>query len=363
MSFIFPNNDYLNLLAPGSNVYFTVANGQLVINATVSGGTGSGTVTSVGLQDLTGLFNVTNTPISISGTLTLSGFNNQPAGTIFGNFGTSSQSPSFNSPGSSNQVLGVTTSGNGLEYKTISGTGGIVVLPSTGLISISATGLLPNVFQNLGDIVYSSGTQTATVLSANSTINRYFLISQGTGSATQAPFYGSITSGDLPSTTVLNSGSLSPLFTTNIAGQTLLYTLATANPGTLLGNTSSSNAQPSYVTLTGVGNVTVTPTSGNFQISTTATLTRSATAVINFGTSNLSDSNATVTISAPWVLSTTILVCSMLATPTADHDPDDYVVEGLSAQATNIIPGISFDVTVSAPNSTWGRYNINVIGL
>lgn len=69
-------------LAPasgGGTVNFLRADGSW---ATPPGGGGSGTVTSVGLADSTGIFNVSGTPVTTSGTLTLSSLQTQTANTF-----------------------------------------------------------------------------------------------------------------------------------------------------------------------------------------------------------------------------------------------------------------------------------------
>lgn len=61
------------MLIAGSNVTFSYAGSgasrTLTINATISGGGGSGTVTSVGLSLPSGVFDVTGSPVTASGTL------------------------------------------------------------------------------------------------------------------------------------------------------------------------------------------------------------------------------------------------------------------------------------------------------
>ena len=88
------------------------------------------------------------------------------------------------------------------------------------------------------------------------------------------------------------------------------------------------------------------------------------TAEVNFGSASSTETGeATATVAAPWVASSSIIVCSPAGTATADHDPDDYFLEGITAYATNIVNGVSFDIVAVAPNNTWGRYNINAVGV
>jgi hypothetical protein len=71
---------------------------------------------------------------------------------------------------------------------------------------------------------------------------------------------------------------------------------------------------------------------------------------------------ATVTVAAAWVTATSIILCNFPAIASPDHDPEDAVIEDLTASAGNIVPGVSFDITAYAPNGTWGRYYVNATG-
>jgi hypothetical protein len=81
--------------------------------------------------------------------------------------------------------------------------------------------------------------------------------------------------------------------------------------------------------------------------------------------SGLETDITTVTVTASWITSGTILVCSPAPLATADHDPDDYSVEGIVAYAENLIVGTSFDIRVKSCGDgeiTWGKYYINYVG-
>jgi hypothetical protein len=269
---------------------------------------------------------------------------NANAGTLFGNFGSAAASPSYNAPGSADQVLGVATAG-GLEYKTIAAGSGITITPTAGTITIAATGGggFTNPMTTLGDAIYGATSGTATRLAGNTTTTKQFLNQTGTGSVSAAPVWGalassdipwaspgaigsttpgsgkfttlavtgtvaahtwlgnntgsfaapsfeSITSADLPTTTVNSAGNLSPLFTTAISAQALNFSLSNAAAGSLLGNASGTSGAPSYiapgsndqllgVVHTGSGleykslvagaNITITPTAGSITIAST----------------------------------------------------------------------------------------------
>lgn len=83
-------------------------------------------------------------------------------------------------------------------------------------------------------------------------------------------------------------------------------------------------------------------------------------ATVDFGTDS---SLVTQTVAAPWVTPTTRLVVTPAAEATTEHDPEDYALEGIQAYATNIVDGVGFDIIARAPNSTFGTYKINIIGV
>lgn len=81
---------------------------------------------------------------------------------------------------------------------------------------------------------------------------------------------------------------------------------------------------------------------------------------VDFGPNELSIARQFV--AATWVTSASVIDCDVAALPTADHDPDDIVCEGLIAYATSLQPGVGFTVMVRAPTQTWGKYLVNCIG-
>ena len=126
----------------------------------------------------------------------------------------------------------------------------------------------------------------------------------------------------------------------------------------------SSGAIP-VITFDNYGRITsatsaVPPTSSGGSGTTVYT----AQGTVDFGfASGEEGGDATVTISATWVMATSYIVCSPYAVATADHDADDYMVEGITAYAANLSSGVGFDIVAFAPNNTWGRYTINAQGI
>lgn len=89
-----------------------------------------------------------------------------------------------------------------------------------------------------------------------------------------------------------------------------------------------------------------------------------AQATVDFGfATGLEGDIATVTVAATWVLATSIITVSPYAFINADHDPEDYAAEGITAYAANFATGVSFDIIARAPNNSWGRYVINAMGV
>lgn len=86
-------------------------------------------------------------------------------------------------------------------------------------------------------------------------------------------------------------------------------------------------------------------------------------AIVNFGPNPFQASGegnvVSTTVLATWVTATDIILVAPQAVPTPEHDPDDYAVEGITAYAANIVPGVSFDIIAQAVNSSWGRYQIS----
>lgn len=90
-----------------------------------------------------------------------------------------------------------------------------------------------------------------------------------------------------------------------------------------------------------------------------ATQFHSATATIDFGTSE--DGNASTTVSAAWITGASALSPSIDAVTTADHDPEDAIAEGITVYCE--APGAgSVVVNAAAPEGTWGRYQVRVSG-
>lgn len=81
-------------------------------------------------------------------------------------------------------------------------------------------------------------------------------------------------------------------------------------------------------------------------------------AEVDFGANTTQSDIATVSVADTSVTSTSYPSVSIYAIATTDHDPDDYMAEGLVPYVTNVSNGVGFDISVHAPNLTWGKYKV-----
>jgi len=72
--------------------------------------------------------------------------------------------------------------------------------------------------------------------------------------------------------------------------------------------------------------------------------------------------DATASVSATWVTTSSIIVCSPAGVSTTQHGIDDGLFEGLVAQAESLVSGTGFTLHVYSPLGSWGQYTFNCIG-
>ena len=80
---------------------------------------------------------------------------------------------------------------------------------------------------------------------------------------------------------------------------------------------------------------------------------------IDFGA--IEDTSLVHTVSAPWITSSTILMANMAYESTTDHDPDDIMWDQVTVAPGQIINATSFQLALTAPEGTWGKYKVNYI--
>jgi hypothetical protein len=79
---------------------------------------------------------------------------------------------------------------------------------------------------------------------------------------------------------------------------------------------------------------------------------------VDFGCSaSGEDNSASTTVNTSAVTEDSNILCQLSPASSADHEATDAILEGLIAYAENIVPGVSFDCVVVAPEGTWGVYN------
>lgn len=74
------------------------------------------------------------------------------------------------------------------------------------------------------------------------------------------------------------------------------------------------------------------------------------------------DTTTSVTVGGlSWVNQNSVFVCTFSGTTSDHEEPDDAMVEGLTAYVGDIVPGVGFTIFASAPNGTWGHYQVSAI--
>lgn len=95
-----------------------------------------------------------------------------------------------------------------------------------------------------------------------------------------------------------------------------------------------------------------------------ALIPKTGQVTVDFGSASGGESPlASVSVSAPWVTDASVILCNAAGVATPDHDPEDAALEGITAVAANLNEGVGFDVIARAPQGSWGRFNINIIGV
>jgi len=79
-------------------------------------------------------------------------------------------------------------------------------------------------------------------------------------------------------------------------------------------------------------------------------------AEVDFGPTEQGEAVVSVVDAA--ITATSYPVVTMYALTTADHDPDDYMAEGVTAYVTNVVAGVGFDIAAGCNDTTWGRYAV-----
>jgi hypothetical protein len=86
--------------------------------------------------------------------------------------------------------------------------------------------------------------------------------------------------------------------------------------------------------------------------------------MVDFGNASGGEADlASVTVAAAWVTDSSVILCNPAGVATPDHDAEEAALEGITAIAANLNEGVGFDVIARAPLGSWGRFNINIIGV
>lgn len=86
----------------------------------------------------------------------------------------------------------------------------------------------------------------------------------------------------------------------------------------------------------------------------------SIVAQVNFGAAG---DYAEATVAADWALGSLRYLVTPAIPTTADHDPEDALIEGLTGAVVAVEDGVGLTIGVAAPFGSWGRYDFNVMGM
>lgn len=87
------------------------------------------------------------------------------------------------------------------------------------------------------------------------------------------------------------------------------------------------------------------------------------TAVMSFPAAGAQeDASKVTTVLNALITAANLKSVSFMPIVSADHDSlDDFAWDGLTFNIENIIDNVSFDIRATAPNGTWGDYNIKYL--
>lgn len=63
-----------------------------------------------------------------------------------------------------------------------------------------------------------------------------------------------------------------------------------------------------------------------------------------------------------WVTAGSFITCEVLGITTADHTPEDAIIEGVQFRIDNVVAGTGFDIMGHAPEGTYGKYTVKCLG-
>ena len=364
----------------GDQAKFLRGDGSWAVVTATSGG--SGTVTSVDVSGGTTGLSFSGGPITASGVITASGTlaagsggtgkATYSVGDIL--YATGASSLAAVAIGASGQVL---TASNGVPVwaAAAGGTSTTAALATSAYVIIGTDASL-SAYRSLTASTGISITDGGAAAPVTIALASQIVAGGPIGSASVAPVISFNAQGQL---TTVTSAAITPTaigavpITRNVfasgaltGGGALSGDITVSLASIIAANTVGSTTRIPVVTFDVYGRITtatdaaITASGGGGGGSTVYT----AQGTVDFGfPSDQEGDIATVTISATWFLASTIITVAPYAIATADHDPEDYAIEGITAYAANFATGVSFDIIAAAPNNSWGRYVINAMGV
>jgi hypothetical protein len=343
-------------LVAGTGITITPAGSTIEISSTSTGGT----VTAVGLADSTGLFNITGSPVTTVGTLTLASFKSQSANMFLAAPNGSAGSPTFrliapadvptlnqNTTGTASNITATTNSTlTTLSALTTASSLSAVGTITSGMwqgstiaISEGGTGQI-TASSAINALVPSQTGNTGKVLGTNGTVVSWVAPS-GSGTVTSVGLSDSTGIFNITGSPVTGSGTLT------------LASLQSQSANTFLAAPNGSAGTPTFRTIVGADvptlNQNTTGTASNITATTNSTLTTLSALSLPGAqvTGNISGTASNITATTN----------STLTTLSALSLPGSQVTGNISGEAANVtgIVGIANGGTNLSTTPTSGQ--------
>lgn len=132
-------------------------------------------------------------------------------------------------------------------------------------------------------------------------------------------------------------------------------------PSTISGTTSAATAE--QIVTTGIGYVTIDYSYYDESSNAVFTSQDNWTGVTGTYVHHQDATYVVKTVTGQsWVAAGSYIECKVLGLTTADHTPEDAILEGVRFEIDNIVAGTGFDIIGHAPEGTYGKYSVKCLG-
>jgi hypothetical protein len=281
---------------------------------------------------------------------------------------------SFNGLTGAVQGVSAAVAGTGIS---VSGATGAVTITNIGVQSFNGvTGAVTGVSRVnglSGGITLAAGTGITFTTSGN-TITLAATASGGSNSTTQTLDFSEDTNGveivfsgngESLGTSLRNIETLLSSISVSVNGYTCKLVSLKSFYDALSGWSARVVVKPPFtggisaetIYLEGISSVAISGYSGVLLLEDTWT---------GIDSSNIYHQDATYVVKTvtgqSWVTAGSYIECKVLGLTTADHTPEDAILEGVQFEINNIVVGTGFDIIGHAPEGTYGKYSVKCLG-